>query len=38
MINKQDLIDLFERYEYDLIQVEDDKYAIFSSGTSMYPG
>lgn len=37
MINKQDLIDLFERYEYDLIQVEDDKYAIFSSGTSMYP-
>lgn len=37
MINKQDLIDLFVRYEYDLIQVEDDKYAIFSSGTSMYP-
>ena len=37
MIAKDQLIDLFTRYEYELRDIADGKYAIFSSGTSMYP-
>lgn len=37
MIDKEKLIDLFTRYEYETLCVKDDEYAIFSSGTSMYP-
>lgn len=37
MIDKDQLINLFTRYEYELCDIADGKYAIFSSGTSMYP-
>ena len=37
MIDKEKLIDLFTRYEYETLCVKDEEYAIFSSGTSMYP-
>ena len=37
MIDKEKLIDLFTRYEYETLCVKDEEYAIFSSGTSMCP-
>lgn len=37
MINKEELIDLFTRYEYTTLNIRDGEYAVFSSGTSMYP-
>jgi len=38
MINKERLIELFTKYGYDVASdKKDEKYMIFSSGTSMYP-
>ncbi len=37
MIDKEKLIDLFTQYEYETLYVKDGEYAVFSSGTSMYP-
>ena len=37
MIDKEKLIDLFTQYEYETLYVKDEEYAVFSSGTSMYP-
>jgi len=36
-MNKEQLIELFTKYGYDVASDKDERYMIFSSGTSMYP-
>ncbi len=37
MLKEKELVDLFTRYEYEQLELEENKFAIFSSTSSMYP-